>query len=349
MPVTIERASPTGVSQLSTVRDRRLRRGSIRDRGKKIEIGLVNNMPDAALLATERQFASLLEAACGRADVRLHLYALRDVPRSHEARGALGRTYQDVSRLRGKRLDAMIVTGAEPRTAELADEPYWRSLCELIDWADSNTLSTILSCLAAHIGVLHMDGIVRQRLPEKRSGIFAFETVTRNRLVTDLGAGVLTPHSRRNGLNQQDLERQGYQTLTSDAEIGVDIFVKQKQSMYVFLQGHPEYEDDSLAREYRRDMNRFLRREQDDLPVIPSDYFPLPVERALAVFAERARLERRPELMAAFPDAGAFGPGNAPWRKSAIQLYRNWLEIVVERKVALQLDEASIAVARWGG
>lgn len=92
-----------------------------------------------------------------------------------------------------------------------------------------------------------------------------------------------------------------------------------------------------------------MRREQDELPVIPSDYFPLVVERALEVFAERARLERRPELMAAFPDAGAFGPGNAPWRRSAVQLYRNWLEIVVERKAALQLDEASIAVARWGG
>ena len=52
--------------------------------------------------------------------------------------------------------------------------------------------------------------------------------------------------------------------------------------------------------------------------------------------------------MAAFPDAGAFGPGNAPWRSSAIQLYRNWLDIIVERKAAL-LDEAPIAVARWGG
>jgi homoserine O-succinyltransferase len=348
MPVTIERLSPAGIAQLGNIRERRLRRGTIRDRGKRIEIGLVNNMPDTALLATERQFSSLLEAACGRADIALHLYTMRDVPRSDEARGAMARTYQDVSRLRGKRLDALIVTGAEPVAPELAGEPYWRALCELIDWADSNTVTTILSCLAAHVGVQHFDGVKRQPLPAKCSGLFAFETVARNKLVSDLTSGVLTPHSRRNGLSAQELARKGYQTLTSDAEIGVDVFIKQKQSLFVFLQGHPEYEDDSLAREYRRDMNRFLRREQEALPAIPADYFPEHVERALAVFAERARLERSPELMTAFPGAGAFGPGNAPWRQSAVQLYRNWLDIIAERKATL-IENAPIAVARWGG
>jgi homoserine O-succinyltransferase len=274
---------------------------------------------------------------------------LRDVPRSHEVRGAMTRTYQDAGQLRGKRLDALIITGAEPVAAELNQEPYWRALCELIDWADSNTVSTILSCLAAHVGVQHLDAISRQPLAKKCSGIFAFETVSRSRLVSDLGSGVLTPHSRRNGLNLQDLARQGYQALTYDSEIGVDIFIKQKQSLLIFLQGHPEYEDDSLAREFRRDMSRFLRGEQDAAPSIPCAYFPAPVERSLAAFAERAWLDRRPELMGAFPDAGALGPGNAPWRTSAIQLYRNWLEIIAERKAALLRDDGPITVARLGG
>ena len=95
-------------------------------------------------------------------------------------------------------------------------------------------------------------------------------------------------------------------------------------------------------------MNRFLRGEQNSLPAIPAAYFAPPVERALLAFAERARFDRRPETMAAFPDAGAFGPADASWRKSAIRLYRNWLDIVAERKAAL-LEEAPIAVARLGG
>ncbi|MGO8798803.1 MAG: homoserine O-succinyltransferase MetA [Roseiarcus sp.] len=348
MPVTVERLSPETIAQISAVRERRLRRGSIRDRGRKIEIGLVNNMPDAALLATERQFSNLLTAASGRADVRLHLFGLRDVPRSAEARGALKRTYRDADELGRVRLDALIVTGAEPMTPQLSEEPYWSALTELLDWADASTVSTILSCLAAHAGVLHFDGIARQPLAAKRSGVFAFETTPLNRLVSGLGEAVLAPHSRRNGLNAQDLIRQDYQLLTANREVGVDAFVKQREALFVFLQGHPEYENDSLAREYRRDMSRFLRGEQDAPPAIPVAYYPTPVERSLAAFAERARLDRRPELMESFPDAGAFGPVEAPWRPAAVQFYRNWLDLVSERKAAT-LDDRSIAVARWGG
>ena len=348
MPATIERISHEGVAQLGGARERRLRRGSIRDRGKRIDIGLVNNMPDAALLATERQFASLLTAASGQLDVRLHLYALSDVPRSVETSAVLSRTYQDAKSLRTGRLDALIVTGAEPVAPELTQEPYWRALADLIDWADSNTVSTILSCLAAHAGVLRLDGIAREPLPAKCSGIFAFETAPCNKLVSGLGGAMLTPHSRRNGLDGKKLIREDYQILAHHPEIGVDIFTKQRDSLFVFLQGHPEYEDDSLAREYRRDMNRFLRGEQNSLPAIPAAYFAPPVERALLAFAERARFDRRPETMAAFPDAGAFGPADASWRKSAIRLYRNWLDIVAERKAA-RIENAPIAAARWGG
>ena len=346
MPVAIERLSPETVAQISAVRERRVRRGSIRDRGRRIEIGLINNMPDAALLATERQFANLLTAAAGRADVRLHLFALADVPRSPEARAVLKRTYRDVSELGRQRIDALIVTGAEPLAPELALEPYWGALTELIDWADANTVSTILSCLAAHVGVQHFDRIMRQPLPEKCSGIFTFDTAARLRLAWHQGDAVRTPHSRRNGLSAPDLIRQDYQVLSSNAEIGVDAFVKQRDSLFLFLQGHPEYENDSLAREYRRDMSRFLRGEQEAPPVVPAAYYPTVVERALTAFAERARRDRRPALMELFPDAGAFGPLDAPWRPAAIQLYRNWLELVAERKAAT-VDDGAMAVARW--
>ena len=343
MPVTIEPISRDGVAQLDRIRERSLPRGSIRDLGARIDIGLVNNMPDAALLATERQFSRLLAAASENLDIRLHLFALRDVPRSSEARATLTLAYQDVSELGAKHLDGLIVTGAEPLAADLTQEPYWRALTDLIDWANSNTTSTILSCLAAHAGALYLDGIVRQPLPTKCSGVFHFDAAAGEQLVSGLRAKMLTPHSRRNGLKPQDLVRRQYQLLSHNPEVGVDIFIKQQQSLFVFLQGHPEYEDDSLAREYRRDMNRFLRREQEAPPAIPVNYFPKQVERSLAVFAERARLERRPELMTGFPSAGALGAGNAPWRQSAIQLYRNWLDIVAERKAAL-LEEAPIAV-----
>ena len=169
-----------------------------------------------------------------------------------------------------------------------------------------------------------------------------------HRLIAGLETGVTTPHSRRNGLNRQALIARDYQVLACDAEIGVDIFVKQRRSLLVFLQGHPEYGSESLAREYRRDMGRFLRGEQETAPSIPANYFPLELERSLADFAARARRERRAELMSAFPDAGAAGPSEAPWRAAAIQIYGNWLGIIAERKAA-SLENAPIAVTRRGG
>ena len=47
-----------------------------------IDIGLINNMPDAALDATVRQFRGLLAAAAEDVAIRLTLYTLPEVPRS---------------------------------------------------------------------------------------------------------------------------------------------------------------------------------------------------------------------------------------------------------------------------
>jgi hypothetical protein len=93
--------------------------------GEWIEIGLVNNMPEAALEATEQQFVELLGAAAGDSWVRLRFFSLAGVPRSERARRYLSQSYCDVGDIRKAGLDGLIVTGAEPKAANLADEPYW--------------------------------------------------------------------------------------------------------------------------------------------------------------------------------------------------------------------------------
>ena len=50
-----------------------------------LHIGLVNNMPDAALRVTELQFARLLKESAGNFDVRLHLFAIPEIPRGEAA------------------------------------------------------------------------------------------------------------------------------------------------------------------------------------------------------------------------------------------------------------------------
>jgi homoserine O-succinyltransferase len=134
-----------------------------------LTIGLVNNMPDAALQATERQFMRLLRQAAGNIRIDFHCFSLPSVRRSHTARWRVEKQYTDIADLGRLQIDGLIVTGAEPNTATLPEEPFWQDLTDMIDWAQTNTRSTIWSCLAAHAAVLHLDGIERQRLNTKCS------------------------------------------------------------------------------------------------------------------------------------------------------------------------------------
>jgi homoserine O-succinyltransferase len=294
-----------------------------------IHIGLVNNMPDAVLEATERQFRSLIglaaEEAGGRRAVRLSLFAMPEVPRSDEGRRHIARSYSNIGDLWNHRLDGLIVTGAEPLASKLTDEPYWGSLARLTEWADHNTDSSVWSCLAAHAALLQLDGIVRRPLGEKLSGIFECAVVADHPLTDALPAIARTPHSRWNEVSEDALDACGYRVLTRSAHAGVDAFVKQKNSLFVFFQGHPEYEADSLFREYRRDIRRFLRGEKDSYPAMPQGYFDEETTAILTAVRDRALSDCRDELLAYFPAALLQPKTDNTWRPAAVNIYRNWL------------------------
>jgi homoserine O-succinyltransferase/O-acetyltransferase len=345
MPLTLERPSgaPTHLGELS---ERRQRRGSMRDRSDRITIGLVNNMPDSALAATERQFSRLLEASASGYDVRLRLYALEATPRSRETKLAMQANYHSVRALRAETPDALIITGAEPRAASLVDEPYWREMAELFDLARARTRSTVFSCLAAHAAVLHWDGVARLRMARKLSGVYTARVVERHRLIEDFPAEIATPHSRYNGLDETALAENGYATLVRSAEAGAHLFVKEAGSLLIFLQGHPEYDADTLAREFRRDLTRFLNGERPAPPDLPENYFAAPLRGELEALVALARRGPSPELVARFPVAALTEASDAHWRGHSVRLYRNWLALVAERKAALR---PPFAAARWGG
>jgi homoserine O-succinyltransferase/O-acetyltransferase len=300
--------------------------------GAVIDVALVNNMPDAALDATERQFRALLSAAAPDLDVRLTLYSLPEVPRTEFGRQRVGR-YTDVDDLWNRRHDGLIVTGAEPQAADLKDEPYWGSLTRLLEWAERSTYSTILSCLAAHAGILHMDGIPRRPLGDKRFGVFECVRVCDHPLTAAPAGTLRMPHSRWNDVPEDALRACGYRVLMRSDEAGVDLFVKQRESLFVFFQGHPEYEAVTLLLEYRRDVGRYLRGERDTYPPMPTGYLDAETERALAALQARARHERSDALLADFPTAAAAARVTNNWRASAERFYGNWLRYVEAAKL----------------
>jgi len=289
-----------------------------------LRIGLINNMPDPALQATERQFTRLLQTAAGDRRIHLHCFSLPSVQRSPQARALMAGRYTDIADLGRLQLDGLIVTGAEPIAATLPEEPFWKDLTDVIDWAESHTRSAIWSCLAAHAAVLHLDGIERQRLEQKCSGVYDCHKVADDWLMKNIRSPLKIAHSRINALRKADLAAHGYQLLTESPDAGVDIFAKRLRSHFVFFQGHPEYEALSLQREYLRDITRYLARQRDIFPAVPEGYFDAETEHKLANYRKRASAERQIPLSVELPQLAL--RSDLATGVAAAAIFSNWLE-----------------------
>jgi len=292
---------------------------------ESIVIGLVNNMPDAALRTTERQFRELLAAASQNRSVSLRFFSLPELPRSEAGRAHILEYYEDISRLWESKLDGLIVTGNEPRAPLLSDEPYWGALARLIDWTQTQRVPTVWSCLGAHAAVLHLDGITRVGLGEKLSGVFTCMKTQNHPMVEGVASRWRMPHSRYNGLPEEALLAHGYRIISRSPETGADTFIKEGKSLSIFFQGHPEYDRGALLREYRRDVGRFLAGERDAYPEMPRDYFDSDSATTFMEFRDQAWKRRDPELLQNFPAAQAEAKLVHAWREAAAGIYANWL------------------------
>jgi homoserine O-succinyltransferase len=273
-----------------------------------------------------------MTASAGERRIRVKLFCLPEVVRAGAARERVELRYAPLDELWEGRLDGLIVTGTEPRAPDLRDEPYWRTLAKLIDWAEANTRSTIWSCLGAHAAVLHMDGIRRHPLAEKCFGLFDCAKAASHAILEGVPATLPIPHSRWNELRAEELVAAGYSVLTRSQEAGVDMFARQGNSLFLFFHGHPEYEARTLLGEYRRDVRRFLRGERETYPTMPRDYFDADTAQRLAEFHLRALSDRREALIETFPGCSKQSL-RAPWRPGAERLMANWLAQLAERGV----------------
>ena len=302
------------------------------ERSGCVKVALINNMPDAALEDTELQFFELLDAASDDLPVLLKLYSLTGVPRSERGKPHLNEFYFGIDDLWNSPFDAIIMTGAEPRQLNLRDEPYWSEMVDVLEWAERNTISSVLSCLAAHVSVLHSDGIDRHPLADKQSGVFDFAKSNDHVLTSGTPQRVRFPHSRWNEVRADALAASGYLVLTQSAEAGVDSFVKKKkESLFVHFQGHPEYGTQTLLKEYRRDIRRFLHGERETYPSMPKGYFDASATRLLTDFQTAVMSDRQEERMAAFPESAVEGVQNT-WQSSATSVYRKWLQYMAATK-----------------
>jgi homoserine O-succinyltransferase len=289
-------------------------------------------MPDEALKATERQYISLLNSASDGMEIHLSLYTLPRVPRSESSSRHIAGIYSSIDDLWEGQLDGLIVTGREPLAANLMDEPYWDSFTRTLEWAQENAHSTVWSCLAAHAAVLHMDGIERAKRVDKLFGIFECARGSGHLLTAGTPSRFKLPHSRWNGLPEDRLAGCGYSVLTRTADAEVDTFIKQQKKLFVFFQGHPEYESDTLLREYRRDIGRYFRGEIPKYPLMPQGYFDRNTVDALNALQLRAIAGQGEELVPEISTGLSNASIENTWQSSATSIYNNWLRYIRAQK-----------------
>lgn len=306
-------------------------------RSRVLKLGLINNMPDAALSRTERQFIDIIDTATPDLSVSLTLFAVPEIARGELGCGQLARQgYRSTRELPSAALDALIVTGTEPKQPNLRDEPFWPALTSLFDWIERDGPSAAFSCLGAHAAVLHFDGIERRCLTEKRCGIFDHAVVGGHALVNDLPPIVRVAHSRWNEVSREALEHAGYEVLTAAPDAGVDFFIKQRRNLMLFFQGHPEYDSGTLFREYRRDAQRFLTGERDVYPQTPKNYFDPAATGLLDGFRDRAVTERNAALVEEFPLARYASNDNV---SPMAGVFRAWLAGIAAAKGVSSVPE----------
>lgn len=310
--------------------------GLARRPGDALDVALVNNMPDQALSATQAQFARLVRAGADGREIRWRCYWLPGLERGDVARRYLERSHEDIEALYRRGADALIVTGCEPRAARLDHEPYWPQMQTLVDWARAHTHSTIWSCLAAHAATLHLAGVERRRMPKKISGVYSFSRAGEHWSGKAEAPASLTPHSRYNDLPRKELEKQGFRIASYSDEVGVDMYWREEPSLFVFLQGHPEYDADTLLKEYRRDVLRRLSGERSGYPDQPENYFSAATAQKLDALRDRVAAGDCGDAESELTNILSGEDCRKIWAADTLRLYRNWLNVVSQKAEALR-------------
>jgi len=299
---------------------------------RELHIGFLNMMPDAALEATERQFIRLV-GGCNRiAQFFVYPFSLPGLARGAETLEYIERYYSKFEDLQRSGLDALIITGANVSNPSLENEAFWDPLMEVIDWAQENVASTLCSCLATHAVLKRLHGIEREPLTEKRWGVYSHHiTAPHHPLLREINTRFDVPHSRYNDISRTSLEQKGLTVLVESEEGGVHMAVGPDQFRIIYLQGHPEYDTNSLLKEYKREVLRYLNGELHSAPAFPEHYF---TQRAALIAerfvksAEQALWEDRP--LDDFLEKEIAPELDNTWGDTAKAIIANWLGLVYQ-------------------
>ena len=270
---------------------------------RPLKILLLNLMPKK--IETETQLSRLLGNSPLQVDLELiHTKSHISKNTSAEHLFTFYKTFDDV---KDKTFDGMIITGAPVENMEFEEVEYWEELCEIMEWTKTNVHSTFHICWGAQAGLYYHYGIKKYPLEKKMFGIFEHKVdYKKSILFRGFDEVFLVPHSRHTTVLAEDIKKfKDLRILSTSPEAGV-YAVSTKKGKQIFITGHSEYDRDTLANEYFRDLDAGKPIE------IPKNYFP------------NDNPKKNPVIT---------------WRSHANLLYSNWLNYFVYQTTPYDIEQ----------
>ncbi len=176
--------------------------------------------------------------------------------------------YTTFDEVKDRRFDGLIITGAPVEHLRFEDVEYWEELKEIMDWSHTNVFSTLHICWGAQAGLYHHYGIDKYALDEKLSGVFKVDIVTeKSRLFHGMDDFVYVPQSRHTAVDRNLVaSNPALRIMSESPEVGLHL-VGDIDGRQFFIMGHHEYDRDTLAKEYFRDLDKGMN------PKVPKNYF----------------------------------------------------------------------------
>ena len=214
--------------------------------------------------------------------------------------------YRTLSNVQEEFFDGLIITGAPVEQMDFQEVAYWDELKHIMDWANVHAFSTLYICWAAQAGLYYHYGIEKYPLPEKLFGVFDTQlTDRRDMLLRGFDDTFRVPMSRHTAVDISALRKaDDLLVLAESPKVGLAL-ARSQDGRRIFATGHSEYDRDTLAREYFRDIAK-------GLPIqVPQNYFP----------------EDKTDL-----------PPLLSWHAHANLLFLNWLNYFVYQETPYELQ-----------
>jgi homoserine O-succinyltransferase len=233
---------------------------------RPLNIGILNLMPTAAKEVTEIQYLRML----ANSPLQINPYLVYfDNHRSESAAVHLDKFYRKFSEIKKIGLDGLIITGANLEHYEFTQVHYWDEFKDFVLWVDEHVTSTIYGCWASHAGLYIHYGVERVNLGTKRLGIYSHKVHREHNsmLTASMDDFVNIPYSRWTGIPAAAISSiEDLEILIESETAGIHL-VSSKNGRRVFVQGHPEYDRETLAKEYKRDLEKGIEVS------MPENYF----------------------------------------------------------------------------